>query len=218
MEKKEAKEISNKVPYFDEKGKKEGTFELDKSIFTGNFNSKLIYQAMLMYQANKRVGLASTKVRNVVSGGGKKPWRQKGTGRARAGSIRSPLWRGGGVVFGPHPRNFKYNLPKTIRRRALLDCLNSKVKDGLFNVIKDLAVDEPKTKKFLKLLDNTKISGAVLVAIDKADKNLYLASRNIYYVTLVKYSNLNAYDVLKHNNFLITVQALNNLCKNLKEI
>lgn len=120
MAKIKQKQISNKVPHYDAQGKKHGTFELDKFVFTGLFKPAVIYQAVLMYRSNKRVGTASTKVRNEVSGGGKKPWRQKGTGRARTSSIRNPLWRGGGITFGPHNRSFKYKLPKKIKRTALL--------------------------------------------------------------------------------------------------
>lgn len=216
MMKKTQKEISNKVPLYDADGKKEGVFELDKSIFTGRYSPAVIYQAALMYHANKRIGNASTKVRSEVSGGGKKPWRQKGTGRARAGSIRSPLWRGGGIIFGPHPRNFKYQLPQRIKKASLVHSLNSKLSDGLFGVIKELKIDEPKTKIFKNVMDKAKLEGSILLTVDKNDKNLYLASRNIKSITLTLYSNLNTFDVLRHKNFLITEKAVEGLTKRLK--
>lgn len=209
-------EISNKVPLYDNKGKKEGMFELDKELFTGSYNPHILYQAVVMYQANKRAGLASTKVRNEVRGGGKKPWRQKGTGRARAGSIRSPLWRKGGIIFGPHPRSFKYQLPKKIKRLALLNSLNSKLSNGRFGVIRDLKIDEPKTKHIKNIIDKINLEGSTLIAIEENNKNLYLASRNIKSISLSVSSGLNAFDVLKYNNFLITEKALEHLGKKLK--
>lgn len=218
MVKKTQKEISNKVPLYDAKGKREGLFDLDKSIFTGRYNPALIYQAVLMYRANKRIGAASTKVRSEVSGGGKKPWRQKGTGRARSSSIRNPLWRGGGIIFGPHPRNFKYQLPRKIKKIALVHSLNAKLKVGVFGVIKELKIEEPKTKLFKNIMDKANLGGSILLAVDKNDKNLYLASRNIKSITLTLYSNLNAFDVLRHNNFLITEKAVEDLTKRLKPV
>ena len=169
-----------------------------------------------MYQANKRQGNASTKVMSDVSGGGKKPWRQKGTGRARTSSIRNPIWRGGGTIFGPHPKSFKRQIPKTIKRLALLHSLNSKLSNGLFGVIKDLSIEEPKTKKLKKVMETTGISGTVLIAVNGKDKNLYLASRNLSAVNLVQDSNINALDVVKYNNFLITEKAIENLTKRLR--
>ncbi len=216
MAKKAQKEISNKVPLYDAHGKREGTFELDKSIFTGKYNPALIYQVVKMYRSNKRTGTASTKVRSEVSGGGKKPWRQKGTGRARTSSIRSPIWRGGGIIFGPHPRNFKYQLPKTLKKVSLIHSLNSKLRDGLFGVIKELKIEEPKTKIFKTIIDKAKLGGSILLTVDKNDKNLYLASRNIKSITVTLYSNLNSFDVLRHNNFLITEEAVESLSKKLK--
>ncbi len=216
MTKKTQKEISNKVPLYDGNGKKEGAFELDKSIFTGRYNPACIYQAVLMYRSNKRTGTASTKVRSEVSGGGKKPWRQKGTGRARTSSIRNPIWRGGGAIFGPHPRNFKYQLPQKIKKISLVHSLNSKLSNGLFGVIKELKIEEPKTKIFKNIMDKAKLGGSILLTVDKNDKKLYLASRNIKSITLTLYSNLNTFDVLRHDNFLITEKAVEGLTKRLK--
>jgi large subunit ribosomal protein L4 len=209
-------QIMNTVPLHDAKGKKDGTIDLDSAIFTGAFSAAILAQASKMYHANKRVGLASTKVRSEVSGGGKKPHKQKGTGRARSGSIRNPLWRGGGVIFGPHPRSFKQTITKRMRRTALLHSLNAKIKDGEFSVIEDLLVSDPKTKSFLKVFDQTKLIGSTLVAVDSKGNDLKLSARNVRKVTLVSSEDLNAFDILKHKNFLITKKGLDLLCKKLK--
>lgn len=206
----------DKVPLYDAQGKKSGVANVDKKLFTGVCNLDLLYYIVRMYRANRRAGLAATKVRNEVSGGGKKPWRQKGTGRARVSSIRSPIWRGGGVVFGPHPRSFKYQLPKKTKRVALVHSLNSKLNDGTFNVITELSIDEPKTKKVQEIIDNIGFEGTTLLAVEKKYENLTLAARNIKALTLIHFSNINAFDVLRHRNFLITENGLGVLTKNLR--
>ncbi|MDD4202095.1 MAG: 50S ribosomal protein L4 [Candidatus Omnitrophica bacterium] len=216
MTNKKVQKIINTVPVFDVKGKKEGMIDLDSSLFTGSFSLSILAQASKMYSANKRVGLASTKVRSEVSGGGKKPWKQKGTGRARSGSSRSPLWRGGGVVFGPHPHSFKQTITKRMKRTALLHSLNAKIKDGEFVVIEDLLVNDSKTKSFTKIFDKIKFEGSTLVAVDQKNENLNLSSRNIKNVTVVLSTDLNAFDILKHKNFLVTKKGLDLLSKRLK--
>lgn len=209
-------EISNKVPLYEGTGKENGAVMLDEKMFNGNVNTAVLHAASLMYQANKRVGLASTKQRDEVSGGNKKPWRQKGTGRARSGSTRNPLWRGGGKIFGPHPRDFSYQLPKAVKRVALLSSLNAKLKDQKFSVIKDVKLDSPKTKKFAIILDAMKKEGSVLFVVSEMERNLTLATRNIPYLTVVHYTNINAYEVLRHVNFVITEGALTQLSARLK--
>jgi len=211
--KKSEKTILNKVPHYGVDGKREGVFELNKAVFNGVFNSSIIYQAVLMYNANKRTGSASTKVRSAVSGGGKKPWRQKGTGRARVGSIRNPIWRGGGITFGPHTRNFRYDLPKKIKRSALVNSINAKINSGEMGVIKDFSLSEPRTKKIKAIIDKTKLAGSILLVIDRFEKNINLASRNLCSITLKLGSELNALDVLRNNNFLISEKALSFLTK-----
>ena len=211
------KEISNKITLFDAQGKKDGTVSLDDAVFTGKFNHYTLHQAVLMYTANKRQGSASTKVRNEVAGGGKKPWRQKGTGRARVGSIRNPIWRGGGIVFGPHPRNFKYSLPKTLKRKALLDSLNSKLRNGAIFAIKDIELDEPKTKKFKSILDKTGIKGSILIASHNTEEKVVLACRNLRGVKLSKYQDLNALDVLMYKSLILTEKAISDLTKKFKK-
>ncbi|NQT23704.1 MAG: 50S ribosomal protein L4 [Candidatus Omnitrophica bacterium] len=214
MKKKEIT-ILNKVPHYGKDGKKEGIFELDKSVFNGNYNSAVIHQAVLMYNANKRSGSASTKVRNEVSGGGKKPWRQKGTGRARVGSTRNPIWRGGGIVFGPHPRSFKYNMPKKVKRSALIHSINSKIHAGEAGVITELSLSEPRTRKFKSIVDKTKLLGTLLFVMDEIENNTYLAARNIKSVSVKLASDLNALDVLLHNNIILTEKAVVGLTKRL---
>jgi large subunit ribosomal protein L4 len=214
--KKEIKAIDTKVPLYDPKGNEDGLIELDAKLFTGIVNKQLLYQAVNMYHANDRVGMASTKQRDEVEGGGKKPWRQKGTGRARAGSIRSPLWKGGGKVFGPHPRSFKYQLPKKIKRLALIHSLNAKLADKVFGVIKSIGLEDGKTKSFKSIIDKTKMAGSIIIAVDKRDDKLVLASRNLAAVTLVLFSDLNAFDILKHKNFLVTEKGLSLLTEKLR--
>jgi len=215
--KQKEKVVKNSVPLYDDKGSKTGTMELDAKLFNGQFSHGVIHEAVVMYEANKRVGQASTKQRDEVEGGGKKPWRQKGTGRARFGSIRNPLWRGGGKVFGPHPRSFKYQIPVKAKKTALLHSLNSKIADDSFGVIKEVTLENHKTKGIKAILDKTKIKGNILFAVDKKDRNMNLAARNLACVTLLDLQNLNALDVLKHKNFLITEKGVGMLTQKLRD-
>ena len=189
--------------------------DLDPKIFDGNVNKAVLYQVINMYQANKRQGNASTKTRANVRGGGRKPWKQKGTGRARVGSIRSPLWKGGGVVFGPHPRDYSYTLSKSIRDEALRSSLNAKQNENQLVVVDNLTVDKPKTKEFKKILSNLKLNHKTLFVFDRIDENLKLASRNLSEVSLKNASDLNALDVLSFNALVVTKSALSILTKRL---
>src|SRR3989338_1116356 len=199
IEKKAPLKNVNTVPMYDSKGKEVAKFELDKGLFTGEVNKGVLYQFLRMYNANQRQGNASTKTRSDVSGGGKKPWRQKGTGRARAGSSRSPLWRGGGKVFGPHPRDFHYDIPKKIKKIALLSSLNSKILDEKLIGIDSIVLAEPKTKQFQAIVDALKLEGRSLFVLDTVDEKTKRASRNIESVTLRNYKDFNPVDVLKCN-------------------
>jgi len=181
---------------------------LNPGVFDGKVNKAVLYQAVKMYEANQRQGNASTKTRAVVSGGGRKPWAQKHTGRARAGSIRSPLWKGGGTIFGPHPRDYSYTLPQNIRREALRSSLNSKYNEKDIVVLDEVRVDNPKTKEFKKVLDVNKLSEKALFVLDKIDNNLKLASRNLKNVTLKRADDLNALDVLHTKKLVLTKSAL----------
>lgn len=178
------------------------------SLFNGKVNPAVTAQAVQMYFANKRHGLASTKTRGEVSGGGKKPWRQKGTGRARAGSIRSPLWRHGGVVFGPHPRNFHYGLSPKIRNAALLSALNEKNNQESILVLDKIALPQAKSKELKKLLDGLKIKGKALFIFNKMQEDFQRAARNIPTVSIAMAASLNALDVLKAKKIIFSRDAL----------
>lgn len=173
-------------------------------------NFSLLKQAILMYEANQRQGTASTKTRSEKRGGGRKPWRQKGTGRARAGSIRSPLWRNGGVTFGPKPKNYSYKIPKKMRRKALRESIRAKVRDNEVLILDEIEIDKPKTKEISNILKNLDLTGGtkVLLMVREINNNLLLSSRNIENLELTRVKNLNAYKVLKFKNLLVTSDAL----------
>ena len=203
------------ISVLDTKGKVKGKFSLDQTYFDGKINKPLLHQTVLMYLGRQRKGCASTKDRSQVRGGGRKPWRQKGTGRARAGSIRSPLWRGGGVVFGPHPgqNRYGYKLPKNIRNLALKASLNGKIRDNEIVVVEEIPQERPKTKEFLSFLRVLKAEDKPLVVIEKHSPNVLRASRNIPGLMLKAFNNINAHDVLRHKKVIFSRQALENLVK-----
>jgi len=209
-EKKDAADIAS-IPLFNMTGKEIGKFQLDKDLFNGKVDKGVLYQAVRMYEANQRQGNASTKTRGDVSGGGKKPWRQKGTGRARAGSTRSPLWRHGGSVFGPHPRDYYYQIPKKVKRLALLSVLNSKMNDEKLIGMEDLAIQEPKTKKLKAILNALKLKGKTLFVLDKADDNVTRAAANLQEVSLRNYRDFNTMDVLRCDTMVLSKVALEKL-------
>lgn len=211
------------LPIYNVDGKEIDTITLDKSIFDGNINSSAIYQAINAFRANQRKGLASTKTRGEVSGGGRKPWKQKGTGRARAGSSRSPLWRHGGVIFGPHPRDFSLRLPAKIKNLALKSCLNSKAKEKKIIVLDTLKAEKPKTKDIVKTFNNLKIDikkmteNNILFLTDKIDTSLKLSLRNLEYVNFNSAKETHAYEVLLCRKLIITKEGLAELTKRLKQ-
>lgn len=210
------------IPVYNIEGKEVETLKLDSKVFDGTVNSDAIYQAVNAYRANQRKGLAATKTRGEVSGGGRKPWKQKGTGRARAGSTRSPLWRHGGVVFGPHPRDFSFELPAKIRNLALKSALNSKVKDNNLLVLDNLKIEKIKTKDAVKIFSNLKINlkevkpNDVLLLSDKFDKPQRLALRNISFLSLGLSSQAHVYEVLNSRKVVINKDGLTELTKRLK--
>jgi len=204
-------EDPSKVPVYNSNGKEVEQFQLNKDLFDGEVNKALLYQAVLMYNANRRQGTAATKTRGDVSGGGKKPWRQKGTGRARAGSTRSPLWRHGGIIFGPHPRDFHYKLPKKIVRLALLSGINAKLSDGALVGLSSLELDEPKTKKFKAIMGALKLEGKSLFVLDAVDERVKRASRNIGCVVVRNYRDFNLMDVLGSDTVVMSKTALEKL-------
>lgn len=203
------------VPVYDTEGRTIGKIALDKNIFNGVVNEAILYQAIKMYEANLRQGTASTKTRAEVSGGGRKPWRQKGTGRARAGTIRSPLWRGGGIVFGPHPRDYSYSIPKRIRKLALIASLNAKLNNDELIVMQDIKIARPKTKEFMSVLRNLKADDKPLLVLDEKDETIIRAARNIPELLLRHYKTLNAYEVLKQHKLVLTQKALTALTEQL---
>jgi len=199
------------VTIYDSKGKELEKLNLDKKLFTGNVHKGALHQAVVMYNANKRQGTAATKTRGDVSGGGKKPWRQKGTGRARAGSTRSPLWRGGGTIFGPHPRDYHYEIPKKVKRLAFLSSLNSKINENKMLGIDSISIDEPKTKKFKAILEALKLKGKSLFVLDNIDVKIRMASRNMEDVVIKNYKDFNTMDVMLCDNLIISKAALQKL-------
>ena len=196
------------IPVYNIQGEKVDKLEPDTNVFDGEVKKDVLYQVIQMYQANRRAGSASTKVRSEVRGGGRKPWKQKGTGRARIGSIRSPIWRGGGVVFGPHPKDYSYNLPKKVKRAALKYGLNVKLNEEMIVVVDNLRPERPKTKEFAAILSALNLSATTLVVLENKNVNAERASKNIPGVTVRTVNSLNAYDILLHDKLLITRDAL----------
>lgn len=206
------------LPVYNTEGKEVDTLKLNSAVFGSAINSAAIYQAVCAYRANQRRGLASTKARGEVSGGGRKPWKQKGTGRARHGSIRSPLWRHGGVVFGPHPRDFSYNIPKKVKLLALKSSLCVKLKENNLLVLDGFGIEKPKTKEAARVFSNLKINPLknLLLLLDKMDDDLKLALRNIGYLDVNLAKDTHAYEVMKHRKLIITKGALSGLTDRLK--
>jgi len=198
-----------KVALYDITGSQIGDVELRDDIFGVEVNTHVMYEAVKNYLANQRQGTQSAKTRAEVRGGGRKPWRQKGTGRARQGSIRSPQWKGGGVVFAPKPRDYSYKLPKKIKRLALKSALSSKVQDQEIIVVDKLVLDKPKTKEMVKVLSNLKAGKKTLVVIPERDETVILAARNIPGVKTAYVNTINVYDILNCDSFLITRDAVN---------
>lgn len=211
------------LPVYNIEGKEVESLKLNTSVFDGAVNKEAIHQAIVAYRANNRMGLAATKTRGEVAGGGKKPWKQKGTGRARVGSIRSPLWRHGGVVFGPHPRDFSYQLPKKINLLALKSTLNVKIKDNNFIILDNFELATAKTKDAAGIFNKLKVDPrnksknySVLLLIDKAGDNLKKALRNISFLNVNHAANTNPYEVLANHKIVITKSGLNKLTERLK--
>ena len=212
----EAKAKSNELSVYDLSGKSVSTLTLDPLFHEGAVNTDIIHQAVVMYQAGQREGTASTKTRGEVSGGGKKPWKQKGTGRARHASIRSPIWTGGGTVFGPHPRDYSYSIPREMRRRAVVEGVKAIASTGKLTILKDLTLDKPKTQGMVKILETFKTEKPLFL-VDKKTENVLLASRNIPGVAIKTAEEVNALDVVSHRECLMTESAYKGLLKRLKQ-
>ena len=197
-----------KVALYNIKGEQVGDIDLKDEIFAVEVNQAVLHDSVVNYLANQRLGTQSAKTRAEVSGGGRKPFKQKGTGRARAGSTRSPLWRKGGIVFAPKPRSYRYSLPKKVRRLALKSALSSKVQNGNIIVLDSLNMAEPKTKDFAGILDNLKVEKKALVVTANVDTIVVKSARNIPGVTPAHATSLNVYDVLKHEKLIMTRDAV----------
>ena len=210
------KDLNTKLTVYGLDGKSAGNIQLDKDLFNGEVNETLLYEAIKMYEANSRQGTASAKTRGEVSGGGKKPWRQKGTGRARVGSSRNPVWRHGGVTFAPKPRDFKYSMPKKALRKALLSSLNARLVENMIKPIVKIEVKEAKTKEFKKIMDNLKVEGKTIVVVDAISDEVKRSAGNLAKVVLKEGKNINARDILLNDNLVIEKEALEKLSERLK--
>ena len=195
------------VSVFNMEGKEVGTMELNDAVFGVEVNEHIVHMAVVAQLANKRQGTQKAKTRSEVSGGGKKPWRQKGTGHARQGSTRAPQWKGGGVVFAPTPRDYTIRLNKKEKRAALKSALTSRVNENKFVVVDELKFDEIKTKSFKAVMDNLKVSKA-LVVLDTNDQNTVLSARNLPEVKTSLVNTINVYDILKYNTVVATKAAV----------
>ena len=196
-----------KVSVYNMEGNQVGEIELNDAVFGVEVNEHLVHMAVVNQLANKRQGTQSAKTRSEVSGGGKKPWRQKGTGHARQGSIRAPQWKGGGVVFAPKPRDYSFKLNKKEKRLALKSALTSRVAEQKFIVLDELHLDEIKTKKFQAVLNNLKVNKALVVLKEK-NENVILSARNIPDVKTALTNTIDLYDILKYNTMIVTKDAV----------
>ena len=199
-----------KVSVYDINGKEVDTLELNDAIFGVNVNEHLVHLAVVAQLANKRQGTQKAKTRSEVSGGGRKPWKQKGTGHARQGSTRSPQWKGGGVVFAPTPRDYTITLNKKERRLALKSALTSRVNENKFIVVDDFKMDEIKTKKMQQTLNNLKINKG-LVVVSEGETNTVLSTRNIKGMKTASPKTINVYDILKYNTVIASRAAVNTI-------
>ena len=200
-----------KIDVYNVEGKKVSDIDLKEEIFGIEPNEAVIHSVLVNYQANQRQGTQSTKTRSEVSGGGRKPWRQKGTGRARQGSIRAPQWIGGGIALGPKPRSYKYRVNKKERRLAIKSVLSSKVLENQLTVVDKFAFDEIKTKQMVNALENLKVTGKTLVVLPERDEKVQKSARNIENVKTTLVNTINVYDLLKYTNLVLTLDTVKKL-------
>ncbi|HHY41607.1 MAG TPA: 50S ribosomal protein L4 [Thermoanaerobacterales bacterium] len=196
-----------KVALYNIQGERIGEVELSDDVFGAEVRPDIMHRAVVNYLANQRLGTASTLTRAEVSGGGRKPWRQKGTGRARHGSIRSPLWRKGGIVFGPKPRSFKTTMPKKLKRLALKSALSAKTRDNELILLDSLTMEAPKTKQMVTILANLKANKKSLIVMADKNDNVVKSARNIPGVKTAYVNTLNVYDILNHDFLIMTKEA-----------
>ncbi len=200
-----------KIDVYDITGKKVSEVELNEEIFGIKPNEELVHAAVVNYLANQRQGTQSTKTRAEVRGGGRKPWRQKGTGRARQGSIRAPQWIKGGIALGPKPRSYRYTINKKERRIAIKSVLSSKVLENALTVVDKIAFDEIKTKNMVTALNNLKVEGKTLIMLPEKNENVQKSARNIEGVKTILVNTINVYDLLKYNKLVVTLDAVKKL-------
>jgi len=200
-----------KVDVYDIEGKKVKTIDLKEEIFGLKPNEAVVHSVLVNYQANQRQGTQNTKTRSEVSGGGRKPWRQKGTGRARQGSIRAPHWVGGGVALGPKPRSYNYTVNKKERRLAIKSMLSSKVLEKELVVVENLSLKEIKTKEMARILNNLKVEGKTVILLPEKDDIVQKSARNIEGVKTLQVGTINVYDLLKHKNLVVTLDTVKKL-------
>ncbi|MBF0478705.1 MAG: 50S ribosomal protein L4 [Candidatus Omnitrophica bacterium] len=206
-----------KLPVLDINGTEVEQIDLPEGVFGGRVKSDIIHQAVVMYQACLRQGTVNTKVRKEISGGGKKPFKQKGTGQARAGSSRSPLWHKGGVVFGPHPRDFGYTIPVKVRRAALRESLNAKFLGQSLVCVQDFKSPLNKTKEFAGIMKNLKLKGKVLACLEGSDASIDRVTNNLPFFNAVRAQDVNAYDVMKFNKLLVTKTAFQKILERIEK-
>ena len=200
-----------KVDLYDIKGKKVSDIELADSVFGIEPNENIVHAVLVNYLANQRQGTQSTKTRAEVRGGGRKPWRQKGTGRARQGSIRAPQWVKGGIALGPKPRSYKYSVNKKERRLAIKSILSSKVAEKELTVVDKLELKEIKTKSMVKALADLKVEGKTLIILPENNQNVFMSARNIEGVKTIVANNINVFDLLKYTNLILPVDTVKKL-------
>ncbi|APC46812.1 50S ribosomal protein L4 [Virgibacillus halodenitrificans] len=196
-----------KVALLKQDGSQAGDMELNDSVFGIEPNTHVLHEAVVMQRASMRQGTHAVKNRSEVRGGGRKPWRQKGTGRARQGSIRSPQWVGGGTVFGPTPRSYSYKLPKKVRRLALRSALSSKVKEDNIVVLESIAIDAPKTKEVVKMLEALNVDTKVLIVTAEKDETVMRSANNLQSVKVLTVEEMNVLDLLSHDKLIVTKDA-----------
>jgi large subunit ribosomal protein L4 len=197
-----------KVNVYNMLGEQVGEINLMDEVFGAEVNEHVLYEVVKNQLANKRQGTQSAKTRAEVRGGGRKPWKQKGTGRARQGSIRAPQWTGGGIVFAPKPRDYSYSVPKKVRRLAMKSALSSKVQNGEIIVLDELNLNEPKTKEMIAILNNVKAGRKALIVMNEKNENVMKSASNIPNVETTLVNTLNVYDILKYDSFIITKDAV----------
>lgn len=200
-----------KIDVYNMEGKKVSDVELNDNVFGIEPNEAIVHSVLVNYLANQRQGTQSTKTRSEVSGGGRKPWRQKGTGRARQGSIRAPQWVKGGIALGPKPRSYKYTVNKKERRLAIRSVLSSKVLENNLVVLDKAEMKEIKTQAMVKTLENLKVTGKILILLPEKNENVQKSARNIKNVKTTLVNTINVYDLLKYNNLVVTLDAVKKL-------